>query len=238
MASRFEGLLSLVDALKRSRDFSAFRANVMDGLPGIIPANVWGMYILDGNRRPTDVASRNVRNAFLTRYEEVGRKEDPVLNEVFATHLPCHNLQRMSAEQWHSSPLFQYVTARLGGFDHVLEAPLVGEGRVIGTLNLGRCRDDKPFDDADLAIATALSHHLSVALARLPEADAQVPAFTERELEIARLVASGLNNREIADCLSVSRNTVKAALKTIFSKAHVDARAELVARLATAGLLD
>jgi DNA-binding CsgD family transcriptional regulator len=46
-----------------------------------------------------------------------------------------------------------------------------------------------------------------------------------------------LNNKEIAECLFISRNAVKEALKRIFRKAHVDARAELVARLAQARLL-
>jgi DNA-binding CsgD family transcriptional regulator len=63
------------------------------------------------------------------------------------------------------------------------------------------------------------------------------PLFTPRELEIARLVAAGLNNREIASCLTISRNTVKEALKRIFRKADVDSRAELAARLTEAGLL-
>jgi DNA-binding CsgD family transcriptional regulator len=61
--------------------------------------------------------------------------------------------------------------------------------------------------------------------------------LTPRELEIARLVAKGLNNVEIALCLDISRNTVKEALKRIFRKAEVDSRSELVARLAEASLL-
>jgi DNA-binding CsgD family transcriptional regulator len=58
-----------------------------------------------------------------------------------------------------------------------------------------------------------------------------------RELEVARLVAAGLNNHEIASCLAISYNTVKETLKRIFRKAEVDSRAELVARLAETGLL-
>lgn len=64
-----------------------------------------------------------------------------------------------------------------------------------------------------------------------------LPQLTERELEIAHLVPAGLNNGEIASCLAISRNTVKEALKRIFRKMEVDSRAELVTRLAEAGLL-
>ena len=56
--------------------------------------------------------------------------------------------------------------------------------------------------------------------------------LTRREWEIADLLAAGLNNQEIANCLSISRNTVKEALKRIFRKVDVDSRAELAARLA------
>jgi DNA-binding CsgD family transcriptional regulator len=70
-----------------------------------------------------------------------------------------------------------------------------------------------------------------------PLPDQAPPMLTGRELEIARLVAAGLNNREIADCLSISHNTIKEALKRIFRKVDVDSRAELVARLSGAQLL-
>ncbi|MFO0757827.1 MAG: LuxR C-terminal-related transcriptional regulator [Byssovorax sp.] len=63
------------------------------------------------------------------------------------------------------------------------------------------------------------------------------PLLTWREIEIARLVAAGLNNLEIAQGLVISRNTVKEALKRIFRKIGVDSRAEMVLRLSEARLL-
>jgi DNA-binding CsgD family transcriptional regulator len=137
----------------------------------------------------------------------------------------------MSREKWHRHPLFVHIASRLGGLDHVLQAPLLGGGRIVGTLNFGRYAGDEPFGDAELALVGALAHHVSTVLARLPEAEQQVLGLTPRELEIANLVAAGLNNQEIAHCLSISRNTVKEALKRIFRKTDVDARAALAARL-------
>ena len=52
--------------------------------------------------------------------------------------------------------------------------------------------------------------------------------LTEREREIARLVAQGLRNAEIAETLHVSENTVKTHLKTIFKKMNIDRRSKLV----------
>jgi DNA-binding CsgD family transcriptional regulator len=231
-------LQQFLSSLKGSRDYPALRARVMDGLPGVLPARAWGLYRLDEELKPTDVVARNVNDAFLLRYEEVGRENDPIMARVLATHLPCHNLQPLSTDEWHSHPLYRHITQRLGGLDHILQAPLLGDGRIVGTLNFGRGHGDPPFGAEEIAVASVVTHHVSTALAALPDWDRElVELLTERELEIARFVAAGLNNLEIARQLSISRNTVKDSLKRIFRKAHVDSRAELTARLAAASLL-
>ena len=55
--------------------------------------------------------------------------------------------------------------------------------------------------------------------------------LTARELDIVELVAKGLSNREIALKLHVSRDAVKQALKRMFRKLDVSARAEMVAKV-------
>lgn len=51
--------------------------------------------------------------------------------------------------------------------------------------------------------------------------------LTEREYEVAELVAQGLRNQAIAQTLFVSENTVKKHLKTVFQKMEVCDRASL-----------
>jgi DNA-binding NarL/FixJ family response regulator len=48
--------------------------------------------------------------------------------------------------------------------------------------------------------------------------------LTERELEILRLVAQGLENNEIGDQLGLSEKTIRNRLTTIFEKLHVNNR--------------
>jgi DNA-binding NarL/FixJ family response regulator len=48
--------------------------------------------------------------------------------------------------------------------------------------------------------------------------------LTERELEVLQLVAQGLKNREVADQLVISENTVRTHLRNILDKLHVQNR--------------
>jgi len=51
--------------------------------------------------------------------------------------------------------------------------------------------------------------------------------LTNREIEVVRLVATGLRNKQIADQLSITEGTVKIHLHTIFEKLGVSSRVEL-----------
>jgi DNA-binding NarL/FixJ family response regulator len=50
--------------------------------------------------------------------------------------------------------------------------------------------------------------------------------LTEREIEIIRYVAAGMNNREIANKLAYSEKTVKNYLSNIFSKLGIRDRTQ------------
>ena len=64
-----------------------------------------------------------------------------------------------------------------------------------------------------------------------------VEPLSERELEVLRLVAEGLTNREIASRLFVSLNTVKAHTRNIYGKLEVHSRTQAVVRARAFGIL-
>ncbi len=68
----------------------------------------------------------------------------------------------------------------------------------------------------------------------------QGPALrlTERELEVLRLVAKGLNNREVAKELFISENTVKNHVRNILEKLQLHSRMEAVMYAMREQLLD
>ncbi len=59
-----------------------------------------------------------------------------------------------------------------------------------------------------------------------PPVTGSAPQLTDREVEVLRLVARGLANREIADELVISENTVKNHVRNILEKLHLHSRVE------------
>ena len=70
-----------------------------------------------------------------------------------------------------------------------------------------------------------------------PEASAPSLTLSPREQEIARMVASGCTNKEIAAVLDISSWTVSTHLRRIFCKLDVTTRAAMVARLVDPGVI-
>ncbi len=70
-----------------------------------------------------------------------------------------------------------------------------------------------------------------------PEA-ADVLGLTAREREVLTLLASGLTNKEMAQRMGVSPNTIKTHLAHVFEKLGANRRTEALARARDLNLLD
>ena len=64
-----------------------------------------------------------------------------------------------------------------------------------------------------------------------------VEPLSDRELEVLRLLASGVSNREIADELVVALDTVKKHVSHIFAKPGASSRTQMAARARELDLL-
>jgi DNA-binding NarL/FixJ family response regulator len=77
-------------------------------------------------------------------------------------------------------------------------------------------------------------------LAKLAAEREQLPApvLTARELEVLKLVARGMSNKDVADELYISENTVKNHVRNILEKLHLHSRMEAVMYAVRKRLLD
>jgi DNA-binding NarL/FixJ family response regulator len=61
-----------------------------------------------------------------------------------------------------------------------------------------------------------------------PEPPPPAPRLTDREMEVLTLVATGMNNRDIAKQLFITENTVKNHVRNILEKLQLHSRMEAV----------
>jgi NarL family two-component system response regulator LiaR len=125
------------------------------------------------------------------------------------------------------------ILTSFGEEDHVLPAIRAGaQGYLL--------KDIAP-DDLVQAVRAAyhgqvqlhpdIARHLMSAVAAQDASPASPPpaafeALTEREMEVLRLLADGLNNRQIAAQLVISDKTVKTHVSSILSKLHLEDRTQ------------
>ena len=64
-----------------------------------------------------------------------------------------------------------------------------------------------------------------------------VDALTNRELEVMNLIAEGLSNKEIAESLHMTVNTVKSHIKNIYGKLQVNRRVQAVEKAKKLGII-
>ena len=75
-------------------------------------------------------------------------------------------------------------------------------------------------------------------LSKKAQQQLMVPRLTDRELQVLKLVAQGMSNREVSTELFISENTVKNHVRNILEKLHLHSRMEAVVYAVREKLLD
>jgi DNA-binding CsgD family transcriptional regulator len=226
----------LLSALASSQSVGQVADAATDALGPIFGASVRGVFFFDAGLRVVQTNICGMSDADYDEYERHWRSLDRVFSSMLAHHVPMHNAEIYSEPQLQTDPLYADFGRRVRVYRYMC-APLYGSrGDLHGMLRICRDAEGKPFDAADLASITALGGYISSALARVnsPQQDwgRAVPSLTPRELEVARLVATGRDNREIATHLGIARETVKQTLRRVYQRLGVRTRAEMTANLA------
>nr|WP_322656753.1 LuxR C-terminal-related transcriptional regulator [Dendronalium sp. ChiSLP03b]MDZ8203003.1 LuxR C-terminal-related transcriptional regulator [Dendronalium sp. ChiSLP03b] len=232
----FRSFQTLVQKIAIAKNELQLRLNYMDIVGDLFACQHWSIYLHDSLGQRATIEIKGLPDSFLDYYETIGAEVDPVIKYVSKHHIPVHEQVIFTEATWKQSQLYQSGCGKIYDHEHIMTGPIVGQGKLIGTVHFARTSGTSPFNTMDLMHLGAICAHISAKLAFLraqPELSRLegVTCLTVRELQIASLVANGLTNAEIANELWISQNTVKQTLKRIFRKLDVSARAEMVAKL-------
>ncbi len=123
-----------------------------------------------------------------------------------------------------------FAAIRAGGIGYLLKN--VGATDLVGRLRAVR--------RGEAAISPGIARRILDEFSRLPTlryADAEKIELTPREVDIVRMVARGASNREIANQLVISENTVKNHVQNVLTKLHLHSRRDVRDYARTRGLI-
>ena len=107
---------------------------------------------------------------------------------------------------------------------------------VISLLRRAASRGIKPRYVNRLLAVFGVEEKESVPTSQFPDVQPLVEPLTRREIEVLHLICDGLSNREIAQRLTVTLNTVKKHSSHIYGKLGVSSRAQAIVRAQALGL--
>ena len=230
-------ILSEVFAVLAERqDEHGLRVYLGEQLSRLLGADYYASYLWsEFTNSFTGRVSLNRSDSNLSSYEAYYQFHDPITHLLRERGEPTLVTQVLPQEELLKTEFFNDFLS-LDGLYWGLNLHVRVAGECTGDLRIWRDRRRENFDERELSILRLVAPAFRNALRRSAHAgevqcSREELALTEREEQIARLVASGLSDQEIAQSLSISFTTVRTHIKRAFAKLGVDNRVKLAARL-------
>ena len=180
------------------------------------------------------------------RYAEVERKYN-LLKEYDYSRWHMQGAQSnilrtselMSDEEREKTTIYKHCFEPFGLY-YSVEISIICNDRPLGLIAIYRQKAQGDFTDQEVFILQLLKEHLNARFYRekmdasgssenqLLKKAALKYGLSERETEIASMIAAGMNNEEISTKLSVAPNTLKKHLQHIYTKTGIHNRTRLV----------
>ena len=169
----------------------------------------------------------------------------PMPSEAARQWLVEHRIAAPTAIDWISQSR-RWMLAR-EGFRSYSAAPLTVRDTFVGVLEVFKRSEMEPdeewlgfLDAMGTQAAIAIDHFNLLAARRKGGQRAQsrrfpAPALSERELQILRMVVDGASNRDVAERLHLSQNTIKFHVRQLLEKGEVANRTELATKAVQEG---
>lgn len=159
-------LHSLFQEMATASTEAELRFKLMDNLSQYFGVQRWGIYLGDEENGLISCDLQGVSDRFVERYQQIGKSVDPVLKYVLKYHAPAHEELVLPKGTWKQSQLYQRCCGEYD-HEHIMTGPIIGNGKLIGTINFARVGITPAFNTLDLSNLTAVCMHLSACLAYL-----------------------------------------------------------------------
>lgn len=138
-----------------------------------------------------------------------------------------------SAHEFARSRLAEYLS--MIGVRHVIQLPLAPHIPVTYRILLWRAAGPG-FTDREQMLLSLVRPHVDAVHQTILRRRASQDQLTDRQLDVLRAVADGLDNRQIARRLTISEGTVRTHLEHIYGRLRVSNRTAAVAAVFAPGL--
>jgi ATP/maltotriose-dependent transcriptional regulator MalT len=178
--------------------------------------------------------------AYLRRFPEDALLERASANEILV------RIAAASGRPAEAQPALAELERALGRYElPLLRAAVLSARSVLAAADGDDARAAELMEDAAALYGDAgFVHEAEMARRGRPKSRAAAPAagasdtpLTQREMEVLRLVARGLSEREVADRLFISQHTAHRHLSNIRLKLNASTQAAAVAHAARSGLI-
>jgi DNA-binding CsgD family transcriptional regulator len=240
LSQRAQQVLAMVmQVLAETHDEAAVRLRVGELMLDLLGAQHYASFVWDSERqRFTSCTQINMERRNLARYERYYQYHDPITPQL-QTHRTAVLVNSVMAQTaLMRTEFFNDFLARDGLHWGINLYAWDGDNN-IGDMRIWRDRRRQAFSDADAELLDLVRPAFTAALKRCrggsgvvvrPAAPA-MPALSERELDISRLVAAGSSDKQIARQLGISLPTVRTHVGHAFRKLGVHNRVELARAL-------
>ncbi|KVF16444.1 helix-turn-helix transcriptional regulator [Burkholderia cepacia] len=178
-----------------------------------------------------DPIAVNVDSDHVRRYTSWYQHNDPMTAQLCKRRRATLVEEVMDRPALEKSEFYNEFLAQ-DGLHHGINVFVFDGERQLSDLRIWRTRNRPEFEMRDKLVLDAIEPFLCRAIKRRT---GSATGLTDRENEIAQLVAKGCTDQDIGRLLCISLSTVRTHLRRIMDKKGFSNRAELAASVAAAG---
>lgn len=189
MKSDHGRLLALgISRIHRSDSLEELMQAFLSVAPTLVDADAFGLYLLDNRLHARAIYAVRADQRFLTEYERL-RMADPCFLHLLRHRSFIHTREVLARQDWLVHPLHELMSR--WGLRYSIEAPLMADGQLAGTLNIAR-RDRGYFESSSLERARFLCEEMACAFER-------VARVNRLEQDLARACAGAEDDDGLPD---------------------------------------